>query len=325
MSVGAVSASRATEDTAGQGANALGICFKEDIAMQIEKNITLFAGAEPDYAHMAKAGKDAGKDDKESKTIFAGGFLGNMTIQERVQQRKAQAQKEALKIVRDAWAGDQAIDQMMDESRERIRQLQEENRNTLAELNRVEEQRQELMETYGVNEDTPMEQWPEEYKSRMQELDDYAQYHKMILDKNKQDIIGENAAIRGIKQEKLKRDPQHTMIGASQQADEILEAASDEIIGMVMEDAKAHLDEEQEKREEKAEKLKEKKEEMEELQEKREENQEAMEELIEEIPVDEMLKLDQIKTDIQQEVQNIVDKMKLVAEDIKGSMVDTNV
>ena len=293
--------------------------------MQVEKNITLFAGAEPDYTHMAKAGKDAGKDNKESKTIFAGGFLGDMTIQERVQQRKAQAQKEALKIVRDAWAGDQSIDQMMDESRERIRQLQEENLDAQTELNRVEEQRQKLMETYGVNEDTPVEEWPEEYKSRMLELNKYAENNQMILEKNKRDIIGENAVIRGIKQEKLKRDPQHTMIGARQQADEILEAASDEIIGMVMEDAKAHLDEEQEKREEQAEKIKEEKEEMEELQEKRDEKQEALEELIEDIPVDEMLKLDQIKTDIQQEVQNIVSKMKLVAEDIKGSMVDANV
>lgn len=41
--------------------------------------------------------------------------------------------------------------------------------------------------------------------------------------------------------------------------------------------------------------------------------------------MDEMLDLERTKDNIQQEVLNIVDKMKLMAEDIKGTMVDTNV
>lgn len=293
--------------------------------MKVEKNITLFAGAEPDFAHMVKAGDSAEKENKERKTIFAGDFQGNLTLQERIRQRKEQARQEALKVVRDAWAVDQAIDRSMDESREHIRQMQEENLLIRGENRDINEKRQELMEIYGVTEDTPEELQPEEYRERVQELNDRERYNQKILGANESDIMVENAIIRGTKQEKLKRDPQHTMIGAKEQADEVLEAAGDDIVGMVMDAARDHLDEEQEKREEQAEKIKEKKEELEELQEKREERQEELEELIEDIPVDEMLDLERTKDNIQQEVQNIVDKMKLMAEDIKGTMVDTNV
>lgn len=290
--------------------------------MKVEKNITVFAGAEPDYAHMDKADFKSEKGRQESKTIFAGDFRGDKSLQERIRQRKEQARQQALKIVRDAWGRDQAIDQSVNESGEHIRQMQEENLHAQDELRDVEQKRQDLMKMYGVTDKTPVEHMPEEYKDRLRELNDYASFNEKILNDNELDIIGENAAIRGIKQAKLKRDPEHTMIGAKEQADEVLEAAGDEIIGMVLDEAKEHQDEEQAKREEQAEKIREKKEEMEELQEKREQNREELEEIIENVPVDEMLELDRTKTNIQQEVQSIVDKMKLVAEDIKGSMVD---
>lgn len=293
--------------------------------MKVETNITLFAGAEPDYAHVMESSENAEKENKERKTIFAGDFLGTQTLQERIQQRKEKAQQEALKIIRDAWAGDQAIDKGMDESREHISQLQEENKQVQEDMRDVEQQRQELMERYGVTEDTPVDRQPEEYRERMQELNDRAEHNRQILTKNDNEIIVENAVIRETKLAKLKRKPENTMVGAQKQADAVLEDASDEIISMVMDEAKKHLDQEKAEREEKAEALKEKKEEMEELQEKREERQEEFEELIEDIPVEEVLELNQSKENIQQEVQSIMEKMKLVAEDIKGVLVDTNV
>ena len=293
--------------------------------MKVETNVTLFAGAEPDYAHVVGNGESAEKENRERKTIFAGDFLGAQTLQERIQQRKEKAQQEALKIIRDAWAGDQTIDKGMDESREHIRQLQEDNKQIQEDMRDVEQQRQELRERYGITEDTPVDRQPEEYRERMQELDDRAEHNKQILTKNENDIIVENAVIRETKLAKLKRKPENTMVGAQKQADAVLEAASDEIIGMVMDEAKEHLDREKAEREEKAEVLKEKKEEMEKLQEKREERQEEFEEFIEDIPVEEMVELDQSKENVQQEVQSIVDKMKLVAEDIKGALVDTSV
>ena len=293
--------------------------------MKVETNITLFAGAEPDFAHVVNAGDNPEKDNKDRKTIFAGDFQGNLTLQERIQQRKDQARQEALKIVRDAWAGDQAIDRGMDESREHILQLQEENKQIQEDQREVEQLRQELKERYGVSEDTPLDKQPEEYRERMQELDERQKYNQGILTNNKNDIIVENAVIRETKLAKLKRKPENTMVGAQERAEEVLDAASDDIIGMVVSEAREHLDQEQAEREEKAEKIKEEKEKLEELQEKRDERQEELEELVENAPVEEMVELDQSKEDIQQEVQNIVDKMKLVAEDIKGALVDTSV
>lgn len=123
--------------------------------MKVETNITLFAGAEPDFVHVVNADNNPEKDNKDRTTIFAGDFQGNLTLQERIQQRKDKARQEALKIVRDAWAGDQAIDRGMDESREHIRQLQEENKQVQEDQREVEQLRQGLMERYGVSEDTP--------------------------------------------------------------------------------------------------------------------------------------------------------------------------
>lgn len=288
--------------------------------MRIEKNMTIYVGADPEHISMEKT-VESGKAKRERKTIFAGNFQGAQTIEERIEQRKQQAQKEALKIVRDAWAGDQAIDQSLDESREHIRQLQEENLQVRGELNNIAEERERLKETYGITDSTLVEDMPEDYKNRLAELNDYAAHNEKILGKNQHDIIVENAVIRGTKLERLKK---HPMVDARKSADAVLEAAGDEIVGMVMDETREHLDEEQEKREERAEKVQEKKEELEELQEKRDEREEELEELLEDIPVDEMLDLERTKQNIQQEVQDIVNKMKLVAEDIKGSMVDAN-
>ena len=104
-----------------------------------------------------------------------------------------------------------------------------------------------------------------------------------------------------------------------------MEEASEEIVGMLFEEGKEHLDEEQKLREEQAEKIEKEKEEQEAFIEAQKEKKEAAEELTEEMPMEEMLTLEQAKTDVQKEVQNIVDKMKLVAEDMKGAVVDKSV
>lgn len=284
--------------------------------MKVERNMTVFAGAEQQMS-----ADRAEKNRQGRKTIFAGDLNGVDTLQDRIRQRKEQAQRDALKVVRDAWSGDQAIDQSLDESRQHIRDMQEENLQARNELNNVDRQREKLKEIYGVTDDTPLWDQPEEYRQRVSELNDWAKHNQEIIDGNDHDIKVENTVIRETELERLKK---HPMLDAQETADEILKAAQDEIVGMVVDAAKDHLDEEQAKRDEQAEKLKEEKEELEEIQEKRKEREEELEELIEDIPVEEMVELDQIRSDVRREVQNIVDKMKLVAEDIKGAMVDTN-
>ena len=132
----------------------------------------------------------------------------------------------------------------------------------------------------------------------------------------------ENAIIRGTKLERLKHAP---MVKAQKEADAIQDAASKEIIGMIMEEAKDSIDEETKENQEKAEKLEEIQEEKEAFIEKQKEKREETEELLENIPMEELVHMGQLKDEIKQEIKNIVSEMKLVAEDIKGALVDESV
>ena len=59
--------------------------------------------------------------------------------------------------------------------------------------------------------------------------------------------------------------------------------------------------------------------------EKQKDKREEAEELLESMPMKEMLHMEQLKDEIKQEIKNIVSEMKLVAEDIKGAVVDKNI
>ena len=266
-----------------------------------------------------------------------------------IQQKKEEAQEKAMKVVGDAWNGDRTIEADLQLRRDRVRELNMENKDLREKVKDVGEQQESLKNKYGIvdgskeqedldllrrvnrGEGTEEEakraeelkaEGLTEYQEHQLSLDQVAEEYQRLIDKNECEAFQENATIRSIALERLKYAP---MVKAEKQADEIKEAASQEIIGMVMEDAKDHVDEEQEKREEQAEKIKEEEEAKEELLEKRKEEKEEREELIENLPMEEMITLDRDKTDIQKEVQDIVDKMKLVAEDLKGAVVDQEV
>ncbi len=320
--------------------------------MRVEKNITVFTGDTRNEGGVDKAQRNDSAQEKKNKTIFAGDLKGDFNLRDRIQQKKEDARKQAMKLVSDAWNSEQAIEDDLNSRRRHIKELEQQNEGMLAEIKDIEKQQEDLKGVYGVADDSQEQKdleilrkrkygdeltkeetkrygeiasmEPTEYQLRQLELDGLAQDKRLQIEKNEQGIIVENAVIRGTKQELrgLKRSP---MQDATAQAQKIMEAASDEIVGMVMQDAKEHLDEEQAEREEKAEDIKEQREEQEEILEKRQEREEELEELTEALPMDEMLKLEDAKTDLQQEVQNIVDKMKLVAEDIKGSMVDASI
>lgn len=321
--------------------------------MKVEGNVTIFAGASG-QASMAEKAEKAQKQEKQSSTIYAGNLSGDMTIRDRIQQKKAQAQKQAMKVVQDAWDGDRAIDDDLNERRERIRELKQVNKEAQTRISAIREEQEVLKDAYGVTDDSEEQQELEllrrkkaamqgkgslsmeelekcgeiekkgltEYQERQLSLDDQADEKQKVIDENNQQILVENAVIRGTRLERLKY---HHMADAQKQAKEIKDAAGDEIMGMLIEDAKDHLDEEQEEREEKAEEIREAREEQEELIEKRREDKKELEELVEDMPVDEILDLSKTQEEVRQEVQSIVNKMALVADDIKGSMVDANI
>lgn len=276
--------------------------------MKVE-NIAFYVGTQPQNA---VAGEE--KEQEQRKNLFAGDLTQDNTLQDRITQKKAQAQKQAMKVVSDAFAGDRTIDEDMEARRERVKELKGEKVQLSEEAAGVAERQEALEKAYAAGEVSS-----EEYASEAENLSQEERAYQQKISENESAVMGENAVVRGTRLERLKHNP---MGEARDQADAILEAAGDEIIGMVMEDAKEKLDEEDEQRQEQAEEIKEQREEQEAFIEKQQEKRSEAEELLEEMPADEMLSLNRVQSDVKQEIQSMLDKMKLLSEDIKGAAVD---
>lgn len=292
---------------------------------------------------------------KEERTDFFAGDLNQDLFENKLLQKKKEAQKKAMKVVGDAFAGDMEIDNDILERRDKIAALEQENEKLQNQINDINKQQDELMEQYGITADSQEQKDLEllrkkdrclrgereeftkeeyerisqlenegltEYQKRQREWDAQKNHFQNDLDKNKEEILIENAIIRGTKLERLKHAP---MVKAQKEADAIMDAASKEIIGMIMEEAKDTIDEEAEEEQEKAEKLEEIQEEKEAFIEKQKEKREETEELLENMPMKELVHMGQLKDEIKQEIKHIVSEMKLVVEDIKGALVDESV
>ncbi len=279
--------------------------------MKIGENITLYAGAQP--AHSRAAENDA-KEQGKRKTLFAGELNQNNTLQDRIAQRREQARREAMKTVSDAFAGRQKVDEITAESRAHLEELKADQERLKEEAAGVSGRQERLETAFEAG-----EIGQEEYLAEKASLSEEETVYRDKMAENQGKIMGENASIRGTKRELLK---DKSMVKAWNQADIIMEAAGDEIMGMVVEEAKDHLDEEAEERREQAQEIKEEREEQEEILEKRQEREDRLEELAESVPVEEMVSMDRLQDEVEQEVQEILNKLKLLPEDIKGTSVD---
>ena len=315
------------------------------------QNTTIFMG---DASRSQRHGK-AEQDRTGNKNIFAGGLNQKF---DPIAQKRQQAREQAMKIVGDTWAGDKKIDDDIEGRRNRILQLRGEIRQARGSVREIEEQREALRESCGVEADSQEQRdlellakemdaktpWKQvsltkeegerieqiraqgltEYQERSLEMKKGAEYYENQINEMKKEIEMENSIIRATRLERLKKDP---MVKAQKQAEEIMEAASEEIVGMLADEAKDHIDEEMEEKkeaaQEKAEEAKELEEKLEKIKEKKE-DQEELAEAIGEL-TEQTLQLDGVKTDIQEEIKDIVNKMKLLEEDIKGAVVDTTV
>ncbi len=104
----------------------------------------------------------------------------------------------------------------------------------------------------------------------------------------------------------------------------IEDAASKEIMGMLVDDAKEHIDEEAEKEAEKAKEKKEKEEELEEKIDAVKEREKEQEELTEEIveSAQDLTVTTSNINDAQKDIKDMMNKLALVEEDMKGATVD---
>lgn len=296
-------------------------------------------------------------------------FVGNANLNtDPIAVKRKEAQKKAMRVVGDAFASEKKLDQDMQDRREHITQLNEEMGIARKALNQIEADKDAMREQYGVKTDSKEQQdllllekrneslregstvtlsedekealakieqkGLTEYQSRALKMDGYGAPYRITINENKEQILEENAIIRGVKLERLKS---HGMEDAQKEADSIKTAASGEIIGMLVEEAKDHVDENTQELKENADKKAEKEQEQEEqlaaIREKKKQLEEQADpdkkegenQLDVTLPNQSIVQLSQTKTEVQTEVQNIVEKMKLVAEDIKGAMVDKEI
>ena len=296
-----------------------------------------------------------GRHKKENRTDFYAGNLNQDLFENKLLQKKKEAQEKAMKVVGDAFNADKQIDNDLQERRDRIAALEQENQKLQNQINEISERQDELMKQYGITADSQeqkdlellrkKDKWMRgegealtkeefehvsklekvgltDYQRQQREWDAEKKHFQKDIDKNKEEILLENAIIRGTKLERLKSSP---MVKAQKEAEAILDASSKEIIGLVIEEAKETVEEKSKEEQEKAEKLEEKQKEQEAFIEKQKEKREETEELLEDIPMKELVHMGQLKDEIKQEIKNIVTEMKLVAEDIKGAVVDKNI
>ncbi|MBP3477373.1 MAG: hypothetical protein J6K48_13840 [Lachnospiraceae bacterium] len=335
-----------------------------------------------------RAGRNSHSQNKNS--IYAGdlGFC-----KDTVTLRKERAQKKALKLISDVWAGDQKIDQNIADIRTKVNELRADIDADWEIVNQGEAQKEALRQQYGVEADSQEQkdlellekeadmmrlgngpegvQLTEEEQARLEEIKDpvtgaykisLTEYQKRCLDIDNSQSIYERritdarqqieagyASIRGIKLERLKH---HEMVDGQKKADEIMEQASKDVIGMLVDEAKDHVDETYEEQREEAKEKAEEKEEQEEKIEDRREEKEELEARIDEASAErheaENARREQEKDAreganllenmakagmdvagssdvVQAEIKDMLHKMKLLEEDLKGAAVDEEV
>lgn len=310
---------------------------------------------------------------KNRTSVYAGNMNQDMN---QVDLKREKAQKQAWKVVSDAWNSDKEIDDSINQRKLDYLEKQQEKVENQKYLDGTNEEMKMIKAEYAVDPDS-QEQKDLELLMRKQDFDkgltqesftqeeleriacltddNLTDYQKAALDINdragkfKSDIkdaeahmMDDMADIRSIKIERLKV---HTMIDAGKEADSIMEAANKEIIGMLVEEAKEHIDDKQKEEEEKAEKVQEQKEEREERLEELEEKMAVEEALIlktkesveeaekkeqernmEVLPeIDDILELTNSSSTgstVSQSLQEIKNSMKLLEADLKGIKVD---
>lgn len=317
-------------------------------------------------AEAAESGKRTGKSSKSGKngdklkTIYAGDL--NICKQDSIESKKKQAQKMAMNVIKNAFSGDKEIDNEVNERRQHIEDLKKENKEYGELLGDIAKEREALKEKYGVQEGSQEEKELEllrkgndmmqslalsederqqlsdirkrgltDYQSEMLNLDSPAkEYIGKINDNNKM-IIEDNAIVRGIRIERLKS---HAMDDAADQADDIMETANKEIIGMLVDEAKDKIDADRAEQEEKAEEKKEEEQELEEKIEAAKARADKAEQKSDDDDDDIIYKANELLDQIdmvsqaqkveaaQKSLNQMVGELALTADDLKGVAVD---
>lgn len=345
------------------------------VRFSINDNQITGPGVQTQTKESERAGQKSSQT-KRTNTIFAGDLPMN---KDSIMLRKQQAQKKAMKMIQDAWDGDRKSDQGMVEMREKAEHYRVETLMNQEKVAECEARKENLRQGYGVDADSQEQKdlellerakyffensFTDEELQRLEELQDQplTEYQQKCLEIHGEQHIFQNRAetaestaqyySQSATSMKIERLKFHKMTDAQNNAEKLMEETGKDIVGMLWDEAKDHIDETyEEKREEEKEKAEEK-EAQEEKIELRREQKELMEARIDEIREDhneaETAQKKQEKDAreeaellgdmadaglnvagagdaVKAEIKDMLNKLKLIEADIKGIEVDEEI
>ena len=292
-----------------------------------------------------------------------GRFLIAGSSKEQIEKKRKLAQKQAMKLVKDAFSGDQATKQNIEDLKAQKAEKVAEYQEKMQQIGNISAEKDKLRETYGISKDSQEQKdlellekyqnnklgifsddFSKEEIDRLKELanEPRTEYQKQVLSLNGKkaamqsdaDLMQQQIMVLTQNQSDAKVDQlkSQDMLKAGDAAEEIQKAASDEIVGMVIADAKEKLDKELEEKKEEAEKKVEEKEEQDERIEKAKEERKEDREMIEGDLDAEKLQADASfqkqsvtqSEETTQRINQIMKKNHLINEDLKGIEIDVN-
>lgn len=352
-----------------------------EYGVQIKANDTANQVININVSSQEKAG-ETGRKNAEKQQRKATIFAGDLPIhKDSITLRRQQAQKKAMQFVKDAWSGDRKTDQSIEEYQALAEEKRKELRLNQDKITECRNRKENLRESYGVEADSQEQKdlellertyYPQEYdeglteeeqqrvkelmrgqlteyQQKCLEIDGEEQVYQIRAGNAESALEGYNGAVRSIKLERLKF---HKMTDAQINAKKVMEQAGEDIQGMIVGEAKDHVDEVYEEQREEAKEKAEEKEEQEEKIELRKEQKELMEERIESIKEDRNeaeaaqkkqerdareeaellgdmadagLNVAGANDSVKAEIKDMLNKLKLVEADIKGIEVDEEV
>lgn len=257
--------------------------------MRVERDLSIFVG---DNARAEQKENSTGKNSgvSESGSIFA----GNLNVEaDPIEEKRKEAQEKALKVVGDAFSGEQKLDNEIQERKDHVAELDEKIKKLIKEGGSEEaiaearmERKGELLTIQGIKQ--------ERLKS-----------HPMVDATKEADVIEKSASkeIVGMLMDEVK-----------DHFDETTEELKEQ------EEKRA---EEKEEKEEQQEEIEENREELEQLANPEKTSESENHTKTNDLTVKETKELSKDSGEVQEEVEEIVEKMKLLMEDIKGAVVDT--
>lgn len=294
------------------------------------------------------------------KSIDARSLKLNTTI-DPIQAKRESARRQAMKLITDAWGRDEKVSRGIQDMRDekqlkvdeknefkaRVKAINDGKASLKKEYNIAddsEEQKDlELLEKYQNNKNgSSFDDFSDEEIARLKELQDIplTEYQKRALELNAAksyydlEISRRDSQIMGMTQmitnAKIEQEKSQDMLKAREGADALLEAANKDIVGMLFEEGKEHIDEVEKEEQEKAEKAKEAKEEKEERLEKVKENREEQEAIIKAQAESAKLEMStEIKSkavdhvsEAQKQIVQIMKENHMINEDLLGIEID---